>query len=43
MRFAKRLMCGESLEAMSRELKMPAQRLSEWRDRVLLAARERPE
>ncbi|MCE6949458.1 hypothetical protein LAZ29_00555, partial [Cereibacter sphaeroides] len=27
-----------SLEALSRELNVPAHRLSEWRDRVLLAA-----
>ena len=33
-----RLMRGESLEALSRELNVPAHRLSEWRDRVLLAA-----
>jgi len=33
-----RLMRGESLEALSRELNVPAHRLSEWRDRVLIAA-----
>jgi transposase len=33
-----RLMRGESLEALSRELNLPAHRLSEWRDRVLIAA-----
>lgn len=33
-----RLMRGESLEALSRELNVPAYRLSEWRDRVLFAA-----
>lgn len=33
-----RLMRGESLEALSRELNVPAHRLSEWRDRVLFAA-----
>jgi len=33
-----RLMRGESLDALSRELNVPAHRLSEWRDRVLLAA-----
>lgn len=33
-----RLMRGESLEAVSRELSVPAHRLSDWRDRVLLAA-----
>jgi transposase len=33
-----RLMRGESLEALSRELSVPAHRLSEWRDRVLIAA-----
>ena len=32
-----RLMRGESLEALSRELNVPAHRLSAWRDRVLLA------
>ena len=32
-----RLMRGESLEALSRELNVPAHRLSGWRDRVLLA------
>jgi len=32
-----RLMRGESLEAVSRELNVPAHRLSEWRDRVLVA------
>ena len=35
---AQRLMRGESLEALSRELNVPAHRLSEWRDRVLIAA-----
>lgn len=38
-----RLMRGESLEALSRELNVPAHRLSEWRDRVLLAAESAPE
>jgi len=33
-----RLMRGESLETLSRELNVPAHRLSGWRDRVLLAA-----
>ena len=33
-----RLMRGESLETLSRELSVPAHRLSEWRDRVLAAA-----
>ncbi len=33
-----RLMRGESLEPLSRELNLPAHRLSEWRDRVLFAA-----
>lgn len=33
-----RLMRGESLDALSRELNVPAHRLSAWRDRVLLAA-----
>ena len=33
-----RLMRGESLEALSRELNVPAHRLSDWRDRVLIAA-----
>jgi len=33
-----RLMRGESLEALSREMNLPAHRLSEWRDRVLIAA-----
>jgi hypothetical protein len=33
-----RLMRGESLEALSRDLNLPAHRLSEWRDRVLIAA-----
>lgn len=33
-----RLMRGESLEVLSRELNVPAHRLSEWRDRVLIAA-----
>ena len=32
-----RLMRGESLEALSRELNVSAHRLSGWRDRVLLA------
>ena len=32
-----RLMGGESLEALSRELNVPAHRLSGWRDRMLLA------
>ena len=31
-------MRGESPEALSRELNVPAHRLSEWRDRVLRAA-----
>ena len=31
-------MRGEGLEVLSRELNVPAHRLSEWRDRVLLAA-----
>jgi transposase len=35
---AQRLMRGESLEALSRDLNLPAHRLSEWRDRVLRAA-----
>lgn len=33
-----RLMRGESLEAVSRDLNVPVHRLSEWRDKVLLAA-----
>jgi transposase len=33
-----RLLQGESLEALSRELNVPAHRLSDWRDRVLIAA-----
>ena len=33
-----RLMRGESLEAVSRDLNVPVHRLSEWRDRVLMAA-----
>jgi transposase len=33
-----RLLRGESLEVLSRELNVPAHRLSEWRDRVLIAA-----
>lgn len=33
-----RLMRGESLEAVSRDLNVPVHRLSEWRDRVLIAA-----
>ena len=33
-----RLLRGESLEALSRELNVPAHRLSDWRDRVLIAA-----
>ena len=33
-----RLMRGESLEALSRELNLPAHRLSEWRERALLGA-----
>ena len=33
----RRLICGESLEAVSRDLCVPAQRLSEWRDRFLCA------
>ncbi len=32
-----RLMRGESLEAVSRDLNVPVHRLSEWRDRVLMA------
>ena len=35
---AQRLLRGESLEALSRELNVPAHRLSDWRDRVLIAA-----
>ena len=34
----RRLMRGESLEALCRELNVPAHRLSEWRERALLAA-----
>ncbi len=33
-----RLLRGESLEALSRELNLPAHRLSEWRDRALVGA-----
>lgn len=33
-----RLLRGESLETVSRDLQLPAHRLSGWRDRVLLAA-----
>jgi hypothetical protein len=33
-----RLMRGESLDAVSRDLNVPVHRLSEWRDRVLMAA-----
>jgi hypothetical protein len=33
-----RLLRGESLEALSRELNLPAHRLSEWRDRALMGA-----
>jgi len=33
-----RLLRGESLEAVSRDLKVPVHRLSEWRDRTLMAA-----
>ena len=33
-----RLLRGESLEALSRELNRPAHRLSEWRERALLGA-----
>lgn len=33
-----RLMRGESLEAVSRDLNVPVHRLSEWRERVLMAA-----
>ena len=33
-----RLMRGESLEAVSRDLQVPASRLSEWRDRALSGA-----
>ncbi len=33
-----RLLRGESLEALSRELNLPAHRLSEWRERALLGA-----
>jgi transposase len=33
-----RLMRGESLDAVSRDLNVPVHRLSEWRDRALIAA-----
>jgi transposase len=33
-----RLLRGEALEKVSRELNVPVHRLSEWRDRALLAA-----
>jgi transposase len=33
-----RLLRGESLEALSRELNLPAHRLAEWRERALLGA-----
>jgi transposase len=33
-----RLLRGESLEALSRELNLPAHRRSEWRERALLGA-----
>ena len=33
-----RLICGESLEAVYRDLRVPAHRLSEWRDRFLAEA-----
>jgi len=33
-----RLLRGESLEVLSRELNVPAHRLSEWRERALLGA-----
>lgn len=33
-----RLWRGESLDALSRELQVPAHRLSEWRERALVAA-----
>ena len=33
-----RLMRGESLDAVSRDLNVPVHRLSEWRDRVLMEA-----
>jgi transposase len=33
-----RLMRGESLDAVSRDLNVPVHRLSEWRDRVLRSA-----
>ena len=33
-----RLMRGESQEAVSRDLNVPVHRLSEWRDKVLMAA-----
>ena len=32
-----RLLRGESLEKVSREMNVPVHRLSEWRDRALLA------
>lgn len=35
-----RLLRGESLEALSRELNVPAHRLSEWRERALLGAED---
>ena len=35
-----RLIRGESLEAVSRDLRVPAHRLSEWRDRFLAAAHD---
>lgn len=38
-----RLLRGESLEAVSRDLNLVAHRLSEWRDRVLTAAESAPE
>jgi Transposase. len=33
-----RLMRGESLEAVSRDLNVPVHRLTEWRDKVLMGA-----
>jgi hypothetical protein len=33
-----RLMRGESLDAVSRELNVPVHRLAEWRDKVLMSA-----
>lgn len=33
-----RLLRGESLEVLSRELSLPAHRISEWRERALLGA-----